>query len=284
MPDAGDRPQDRIVAIIDNQPVSTEELAPVLFELAGREALREVALDRLLARELNRRGMVISEEQIEHEHRLFEARLAEAASSDATAPVREQVWRARALGPQRRQALFRRNAALRALIADRITVSEPEIDLAMELAYGPKKIARLILLENERDAAEVRSMLGDRPSVEDVARAAERHSIDPTASRSGRLPPVHLSDPAYPIAVRHALESLNPGSLSPILPLPEGAALVYLEGAQPRTQPPPDARRRLAEELRIQRERLEMDRLARSLVAGARIQPLDHSLGWAWER
>lgn len=270
-----------IIALIDNQPVRPEHLAPALYELAGREALREEALDRALARRLAERGITITREMIRREHDLFAARLAEA--SDNSGSIREEVWRSRRLGPNRREALFARNAALRALIAGQVTVSRAETELAVELTYGPKKVARLILLQNERDAADVRRTLGDHPSSSDFARFAERRSIDPTAVRGGLLPPVHLSDPAYPIVVRDALKSLQPGSVSAILPLPEGSALLFLESDQPAATPPADARERLERELLVQRERAEMDRLARALIAEARISVLDRSLGWSWD-
>lgn len=270
-----------IIALIDNQPVRPEHLAPALYELAGREALREQALDRALARRLSQRGITVTAEMIRREHDLFAVRLAEA--SDNSGSIREEVWRSRRLGPTRREELFRRNAALRALIAGQVTVSPAETDLAVELAYGSKKIARLILLQNERDAAEVRRTLGDRPPSSEFARFAERRSIDPTSARGGLLPPIHLSDPAYPIVVREALQSLQPGSVSAILPLPEGSALLFLEFDQPATAPPADARSRLEGELLVQRERAEMDRLARALVAESRISVLDRSLGWSWD-
>lgn len=270
-----------IIALIDNEPVHPEHLAPALYELAGREALREEALDRALARRLSQRGITVTPEMIRREHALFEARLAEA--SDRSGAVREEVWRMRHLGPTRRDALFRRNAALRALVAGQAVVSPAEIDLAIQLTYGPKKIARLIMLQNEREAAEVRRTLGDRPSSSDFARLADRRSIDPTAARGGLLAPIHLNDPAYPIAVRDALRSLQPGAVSAILPLPEGSALLYLESDQPATTPPDDAKARLERELLVQRERAEMDRLARSIVAESRISVLDRSLGWSWD-
>lgn len=273
-----------IIALIDNTPVRVEDLAPSLYELAGREALREAALDAALTDRLAARNLTVTSAMIAREHDLFESRISEASSSDNAATLREQLYRSRNLGPVRREALFRRNAALRALVADQIAVSPAEIELAVELAYGPKKIARLILLQNERDAAEVRSTLGERPSASDVARFAERRSIDPTARRGGQLPPIHLADPNYPIAVRESLRTLNTGSLSAIIPLPEGAALIYLEADQSAIPQPADAEQRLATELRVQRERAEMDRLARSLVAESRVSVLDRSLGWSWDQ
>ncbi|GAB4385380.1 MAG: hypothetical protein Kow0022_11050 [Phycisphaerales bacterium] len=272
-----------IIALVNNQPVRPEDLANALYELAGREALREEVLDRMLEARLAQRQITITPEMIRREHELFTARLAEATAQSSAEPVREQLWRSRHLGPTRREQLFRRNAALRALVSGQVEVTQPEVDLAVRLAYGPKKLARLILLQNERDAAEVRSMLGDRPSSADVVRLAERRSIDPTSVRGGLLPPIHVDDPEYPIAVRNALRSLEPGGLSAIIPLPEGAALIYLEGDQEGTPPPPEAADRLRRELLIQRERSAMDRLARTLVAEAKVSVLDRSLGWAWD-
>lgn len=276
-------PSAATVALVEKTPITTEDLRPALFELAGREALREAALDLALRGELQRRGLSVTNEAIERERTLFDTRMTGTDDERASQMVADEVYRSRGLGPSRRRAMFWRNAALRMLVADSTAVENTEVETAMELAYGPKIIARLILTEHERDAGEVLKLLGPAPTTMSFARLAEQRSIDPTASRGGLLPPVHLADAQYPQAVRDALGSLTPGSVSSIIPLASGSVLLMVERREPRQTPPAGAWEQLRTELRVQRERAAMDVFARRLLAEARIDVLDRSLGWSWD-
>lgn len=273
-----------VVALIENTPVYASDLSPALFELAGREALRERVLDHTLRTELERVGASVSSTDLERERALFEERMTRSGDQRATNLVADEIYRSRSLGPERRRAMFWRNAALRKLATDEAPVTSGDIDAALELAYGPKAIARVIVTETERDAGAVLAALGAHPNVSDFARLAEQRSIDPTAARGGQLAPIHLADTNYPLAVREVLGRMSPGTVSPIIPLAGGSAIVMLEGREPATTPPVGAAEQLERELTVQNKRAAMDALARRLVTGARVDVLDRSLGWSWDR
>ena len=273
----------RTVALVDNTPIHAEDLSATLFELAGRVALREQVLDILLKRELASSGRLVSSEMVARERTLFEQRLSSDDKPGRSRLLADEVFRSRGLGPVRRRAMFWRNAALRQLAGDTVEVREDDVDAAVELAYGPKVIARVIVTENERDAAEVLRLLGPSPSPSVFARIAEQYSIDPTSSRGGLLQPIHLADTNYPVAVREALGILASGSMSAVIPIEDGSAVFLKEGSVPASTPPEGARSRLRGELELQLERSAMDALARRLVSQARVDVLDRSLGWAWD-
>jgi len=274
----------KTVALIENTPIGSQDLESTLYELAGKQALREAVLDHALRRELEKQGLSISSGHLAHERTLFEQRMNTPGNQQSTRIIGDEVYRSRGLGPTRRQAMFWRNAALRLLASGPTSIEQSEVDSALEIAYGPKTIARLILTENERDAAEVLRVLGPAPTVSAFARIAEQRSIDPTASRGGLLPPVHAADARFPVAIRNVLGRLNPGSISTIIPLDIGSAVLMVESKQPASVPPEAAEERLRGELTIQRERAAMDELARQLIARTRVDVLNHSLGWSWER
>jgi parvulin-like peptidyl-prolyl isomerase len=177
-----------------------------------------------------------------------------------------------------------RNAALRLLTRDGVRVEAAEVALAEQIAYGEKYRCRLILVPSEREAGEILGILGPQPSGADFGRLASRHSVDPSAVRGGELPLISPVDPAYPLAVRSALSRLSPGGVSSILPLPAGAAVVYLESVVLGSPPPENARSMLEAELRVQRERDAMEGLARQIIGNTRVDVLDRSLGWSWDR
>ncbi len=273
-----------VVALVENTPIYADDLSPGLFEMAGREALREQVLDISLRSELSRRGLSVSNEAVDHERALFNERISTSGREGGPGVMAQEVYRARGLGPVRRRAMFWRNAALRLMVGDAAQASDADVDAAIELAYGPKIIARVIVTENERDASEVIRLLGPSPSTSVFARIAEQYSIDPTSSRGGLLQPIHLADTNYPVAVREALGEMAPGSLSGVIPIADGSAVFLKEGFVAASTPPSGARERLRRELELQLERSAMDALARRLVSQARVDVLDRSLGWSWDR
>lgn len=273
-----------VVALVENTPIYADDLAPGLFEMAGRESLREQVLDISLRSELARRGLSVSSEAVDHERALFNERISTSGREGGPGVMAQEVYRARGLGPVRRRAMFWRNAALRLMVGDAAQASDADVDAAIELAYGPKIIARVIVTENERDASEVIRLLGPSPSTSVFARIAEQYSIDPTSSRGGLLQPIHLADTNYPVAVREALGEMAPGSLSGVIPIADGSAVFLKEGFVAASTPPSGARERLRRELELQLERSAMDALARRLVSQARVDVLDRSLGWSWDR
>ncbi len=273
----------RVIATVGHEAVTADDLMPALYEIAGREALREWVLDRALQRAIENRGLAITPDMLRAERTLLAERTASGERLQSGAGLTEQVLRERHLGPVRRESMIRRNAGLRLLTRDEVRVEPEEVSLAAEIAYGPKYRARVILAGTEREAGEALTQLGARPTPADVARLAERYSIDPSARTGGVLPLISPVDPAYPVAVRSALGELLPGHVSSIIPLPAGAAVVYLESVEPRSIVPEDAIKRLEAELRVQRERVAMERLARQLVESTRVDVLDRSLGWAWD-
>lgn len=275
-------------AIVDSQPIHTADLASTLAELAGARALEEVILDRALAAELATRSLTLSRELVDAERTLLERAIADEARVDGAQAQRllEDMRRTRGLGPKRYAALLWRNAALRTLAASEVHVDDKDVALALDLAFGSKVRARLIVVDDERHAAEIRARLAAQSETLSVVFAAEafRASTDATGSRGGLLPEFHLSDPEFPPALRDAARTLEPGGLSPVLTLTGGYAILLLEAHVAPTGTPGEAERNAARErLRRRLERQEMDRVARSLLAKAQVTVFDDALRWSWE-
>src|SRR5690606_11930669 len=87
--------------------VSWDELRPVLAEAAGGVALQEVVLDRLLARECERRGIRITEADLATERQALTDTLVRDAGASAADAERllERIRRQRGLGDARFAAL-----------------------------------------------------------------------------------------------------------------------------------------------------------------------------------
>ncbi|MFI4897187.1 MAG: peptidylprolyl isomerase [Phycisphaerales bacterium JB059] len=271
----------RAPAIINGQAVAWSELHARLGELAGRQALEELALDRALERELQRRGLSVHEDDLRQERDLLNR---EIGVSDA-ANVLGEIRRQRRLGPEGFNALIRRNAMLRALTRESVTVEPREVELAERVRHGARKGARILVTPTEREAAALRREIlgapGDRLEAF-IARAATR-SIDASGARGGDIGAVSPVDPAFPDSLRRALDALAPGQVSNVIAIDGGFAVLMVERDIPAEAVSASQRARIERELRLRKQRLAMDRLADQLLDRSSVSVLDPSLAWSWE-
>ncbi len=274
----------RTVATIDGTAISDRALWAHLGEAAGGRVLEELALEHALKRELERVGLMITENDVrEEERRLVELLVDRSGATDDQA-VRgvERARAARGLGPARYRSLLRRNAMLRALAAPRVVVTEADLQDAYRIRYGERLMVRLIVTRTRAEAA----LAADRIiGGEAVALVAIEMSTDPSALRAGMVGPLSLVDPSYPPALRNALVGVEPGALTPIIALDEGFALASIDRVIPGESVGFEGVRALLErEVRLARERVVMDAIGRELLGAARVTPLDPSLGWSWDQ
>lgn len=279
----------RPAAVLDGDPVTWDQLKPHLLEAAGRIALEEVALDRLLAKAIDRRNETISEGDIEAERRALLRTLrneAEENPDESASQLLHQLWRSRGMGPTRRQAALERNAKLRRLVKDDVNIEDDDVRTAYEIRHGTRYRVRLILAPTEREATSLRRRLVEAEG-DPVARFAElavRHSQDTSASRGGMIDPISPADASYPTAVRRVLPDLREGRPGPILATDAGYAILLLEEViEPDGTTFEEVEPELRQLLRRRAERQAMDRLARELLEEARLTIFDRSLEWSWQ-
>jgi hypothetical protein len=265
------------VAAIDGEPVAWSELIPAMAELSGGQALDELALDRRLARELARRGISIGTADIERERGTLLRSLADVPGADPAA-----LRRRRGLGPARYDAILRRSASLRALVAPEISVTDEELDRAAAIRSGTRYATRLIVVPTQAEAASIRERL--RTSGGDIttsfAGEAVLRSADSSATRGGAIGEISPDDPTWPASLRAAIARTPGGTVSDILALDAGFGLVLVEAV---TAPQPADRDAIGRELRVRKERAAMDRAAKSLSPRAGVSAIEPSLRWSAE-
>ena len=272
---------------IDSEPVDWSVLAPRLAEAAGGVVVEELALEHLLGRELTRRGLAITDADLARERAWLAASVAEAGQVGEadSGQLITQVRQRRGLGPVRFEALLRRNASLRALVADRVEVGDDQVELAWRVQHGPRVRVRVITTASHSKAQQLLDQAAAAPPDQTRVRFAELaldHSTDPSGPRGGLIEVFSVADPAYEQPIRMAAQSLAPGQLSPVIALGSGFALLYLEELLPPDGVTLDAAREaLTEQLRRRQERLLMDQLATQLLAEARVRVIDESLNWS---
>jgi hypothetical protein len=282
-------------ALIEGQRIDWADLLPALTEAAGGLVLEEIVLERLLLAEADRLGVKLPSDAADAERALLGRTLATAANvpeSESEALI-TQVCRSRGLGTTRFASLLRRNAHLRALVrSGRVEeqvpeVSENDVRQAYALKYGPRVRARLVVVRQQSEAEEAIASLAKGAAFAEVA---SKHSIDNSAARGGLLEPFSLDDANYPVAIRRVLSGLEPGQHSEPVAMSwgnnQGFGIVKLEE---RVAPPSDSptiensREALRAEVQLVRERSAMDRLARRLLADAKLTIFDRPLDRSWQ-
>lgn len=278
---SGDRP----VALVAGEPVYGGDLGVWMSELAGGVVLEEMAVSRQVRRELETRGMTLTQEDIQSERRNMAVATDHQLTDAELAAAMKRVQQVRGLGPARFKATLERNAGLRRLVRDEVRVGEDDVKTEMALKYGPRTRVRIIVTPAESDAITARARIEATPVGERSRRFAEEAalvSFDPSAARGGEIEPLSAADANYALAVRQALVGMSPGDLSPIIALENGYAILLCEGSVEPSTPPKDAEELARARVRLQAERLAMERLARRLLQSASVTVFDRSLDWSW--
>jgi hypothetical protein len=279
-------PELRPPALVSGSAVGWAELQSLLAEAAGRVVLEEIALGRALDRETGRRGITISEQMVRAEEDALLEELALAGPMGSRVEVLDRIRAARGLGPRRFEGLLRRNAALRALVAEQSRPQADEIDLAERIAFGPAYRVRLFVSPSDREAAAARErVLGVDPQVgRTMAMSAvcTEGSAHASGASGGLIERFSPFDPAYPAVVRDMAAGLAPGDVSPVMATPGGFAFMLVEEPIAARTATDAERTQIERRLRIRKERLAMERLASELLGRTEVSPIDPDLARAW--
>lgn len=270
----------RPAAIIEGKVLDWGELRPLLNEAAGARVLQEVVLDRQLDERIAAAGIVITDDDVDAERSLFYETLS--SDPDVSARLARELRARQGLGRVRFARLLRRNARLRALVRGDVEISDEAVGVMYELVHGPTREARLMVLPT---LGQAQAAIDRVESGELFGEVAAELSTDTSAARGGMLAPISNRDATYPEALRQSLFALEQGELSPPVLLGDRYAVLLMmreiegDGADPQ-----EVRADLERAVRLNQERLLMDRLGRELLAEASVTILDDQLAWSWEQ
>ena len=268
------------MAYVAGEPVRADDLRTPMLEATGGEILSEWVLDEMLRRRLDTAGQTLTQADLDAERAVLLATLSDDA--DDAARLLGELRGRRGWGPTRFEALLRRNAGLRALVAQRGEVTDQAVQQAYRLQHGPSARGRLIVAESLRAAQQLREriLVGGEPFGEVAALA----STDVSAAQGGLLSPIRPEDTSYPSAMRQAIELLEVGDVSQPVAIDGGFALIKLEenlsGSGVEFN---EVRAELEQAVRGRAERVLMQQLARELISGAELVVLDPTLKALWD-
>lgn len=291
------RPADVPPVLADGVQLTWEELVPRLNEAAGALIIEELLLDRLIRTRLVREQFVITPEDVAREQDLLANTMAESLGRGASTPradrdgtaALETIRARRGLGPERFAATLERTAGLRKLVARSIIIDQNEVNRAIEIRFGAKVIARVLLVTTQSEAAMLRTRLlepglsrAERSAL--FAEVARERSSDPSAAAGGLIGPASPADPVFPSTLRAAWREQSEGEVGPVIVLREGFALTLVESRIAAAAPPEGADSAARDDLRLAKERVAMDALAEQLLAEVRVTVFEPGLRWSWDQ
>lgn len=263
-------------ALIDGAPLAWTTLRDGLSERAGGEILEEARLDLALRKELDRLGLDLTADQLRLEREALQS------------PGSESLRRQRGLGPARVDSAVWRSAALKA-IARTTTPAGEDLDARVRfeaaLRYGSRTECRVLTLPSPREADRIRIELENTPAEYREARFVLEvlsSSVGPRVETGGLLS-IISADQTIPAALRRAVDTAEPGSVTTVAAVPQGYAVALILRDIEAQTPSASELEELRTELRQSTLREAMDQIARRLLRQQRVTVLDPSLRWSSE-
>ncbi len=181
-----------VVAVVNQEPISREDLARECLLHYGTEVLESLVNRTLILTSCKQRNVVITRKQIDKEIDRM-ARKFSLGKDQWLKMLRKE----RGLSPVRySRDIIWPTLALRELAKAQLTVTRQELDEAYESEFGPSVKVRLIALDNAQEVRRVHSEALAKP--EEFPALAKRYSIDAnSASAYGLIQPIrpHSGDP-----------------------------------------------------------------------------------------
>jgi parvulin-like peptidyl-prolyl isomerase len=244
----------QVVAVVGGQTISRDKLAQACIDRFGAIVLDNLLNKQLIIQACQAKGIVITKADVNNEiertasgfglsTKLFLQSLQEERDISPEHYASEIVW------PM---------LALRRLAADKIAVSNEEIDKAIQSEFGPKVSVRMILVSSQPKAQELHKQLTAQPEL--FRRLAKEHSEDASsASAEGLLPPIRRFS-GDDILENMAFQ-LKEEELSPVFQLGNMHAILHCVRHYPSAVPAPQYLPAIQEEIR---DRLRDQRLGKA--------------------
>ncbi len=258
----------KVVAVVNGQTIARDKIAEACIERFGAIVLDNLLNKHLIVQACEAKGIKITQADVNQEidrvaskfgltTKLFLKTIEEERDVSPEQYASEIVW------PM---------LALRALAADKIAVSQQEIDQIIQSEYGPKVSVRMIAVSQLDKAQQLHQQASQQPEI--FRRLAKEHSEDATsASVEGLLPPIrrHSGDD---VLERIAFQ-LKENEISPIFQIGELHIMLqcvrHLQATPPDPQLLPAIQERIVDHMRDRRLQQAADELFASLQRNSQV-------------
>lgn len=161
--------------------------------------------------------------------------------------------------------------ALKKLIADKVTVTEEDLDKGFKSNYGPRAEILAVVCSNQRTAQEVWQMARDNPTEQFFGELASQYSVEPSSrSNYGKVPPLRRFS-GQP-TLEEAAFKLKAGELSGIIE--SGGQYIILRSQGTTTPVVTDinaVRGELTKDILEKKQRVAMEKYLDTIIKAAQI-------------
>ncbi|MGN6546947.1 MAG: peptidylprolyl isomerase [Aureliella sp.] len=263
-----------IAGIINGQAVPLDQLAAECVERHGKEILKGEINRTVISGALKAKNITITQADIDAEI----ARAADALGflkKDGTPDI--EGWVNSVLQEEGATLeLYINDAvwpsvALKKLVADKVAVTEEDLQKGFESNFGPRAEVLAIVLSNQRIAEQVWGEARANLNETVFGELAAKYSVEPVSrSNYGKVPPIrrHSGQPT----LEKAAFDMQPGELSAVIAVGEQYVIMYKQGmTSPIVQNDADVRAELTREITEKKMRVEMQNELDRLLAAAQI-------------
>ena len=256
----------KIMATVNGQQITRNELAQECLLHFGEEVLESVINKRLISEECRKRNIAVTHDEVKEEIDRMAARFA-LPTDQLLTMLREE----RHITPdQYAKEIIWPTVALRKLAADRLVVTKKDISEAYAMLYGPAVQVRLIACPTAQKAEEARARAIADP--EDFGNLAKELSIDTvSASAKGLIQPIHRhqGDPN----IERVAFGLHVGEISEVVAVGDQFVILKCEAELAAQKVPMEkVEEVLVESIRDKKLRLAADTIFKQLQDAATIE------------
>ncbi len=271
------------VAFVNGQPIAQRELVRTLIEGRGLGLLQQMMLREAARQEAERLGLKITKLDIEHEYDIavrgerFNGKDVEALTPARREKMIDDWTQSRGVPRAELAIAMERNAYLRKIVADSVTITEAMLRREYERVHGERVEVRHIQLAAKRVYPQIQRRLERGDRFEDLVADYSQNVL--TRINQGRMPPFSANDSTVPAVFAKVAFSLEPGQVSNPVEAEGSFHVLKLERRIPADQATfDDCRDKLRTGLLARRIAERMEAHARNLMMSAKIRIEDRRL------
>lgn len=208
------------IAAVNGRPISRERLLGLLLAGRGAEVLDELIVMELVRQQAAERGITVTAREVEAEYerslRIMLSTLTagepDTIERETAERVLDEVLVARGISEEEYRLGVTRNAYLRKLATDGLSLTEAELRDEMSRAFGERVRVRHIQLGSLADAERVARRLEDGADFAEMARQHSANRV--TGPAGGILDSFSRNEPDVPALLREAAFGLAVGAVS----------------------------------------------------------------------
>lgn len=203
-----------VIATVQGEPIYMDRLQAILVEDYGLAVARNLIALELVQQAAETKGISISDKDVQQEHeRTLASMFASANSLQQRERLLDQLMQQNRLSRNQWRLIMERNALLRKVVADSVTVSDQEVNEEFGRRYGRKWIVRHIQVPTLADAQEAIKK-AKAPGM-DFGALARQMSTNPDRANGGLIGAVTAKSTNLPAAVVQAATAMQkPGEVS----------------------------------------------------------------------